>query len=417
MSAPTRPEALRHRSGSASVTVHTPDGRPLAGAGVVVEQLRHEIAFGNVGFDVTSLVDPASQGAAGEVPAVSEVGALWMDVFNTATLQLYWASFEPERGRPDTQRLLRAARWFVEHGVVVRGHPLAWHTLAPHWLLDASTDEVEATLRARITREVTDFRGLIDVWDAINEVVIMPVFDKEPNVMTRLCQQLGRVETVRLAVDTARDANPDAVLLLNDFDMSPDYERLVEDCLEAGIRIDALGLQSHMHQGYWGEEKTLSVLDRFAQFGLPLHMTETTLVSGELMPPEIEDLNDHQVTSWPSTPEGEARQAEEIVRHYTTLVAHPAVQAITYWGLEDAGSWLGAPSGLVRVDGTPKPAYDALRGLVKGDWWLPPTAVRTDAEGRVEVEGFRGEYRVSSGGRSASFTIGAADGRQTLVLG
>ena len=29
------------------------------------------------------------------------------------------------------------------------------------------------------------------------------------------------------------------------------------------------------------------------------------------MPPEIVDLNDYQVESWPSTPEGEARQADE----------------------------------------------------------------------------------------------------------
>ena len=30
-----------------------------------------------------------------------------------------------------------------------------------------------------------------------------------------------------------------------------------------------------MHQGYWGEEKTLDVLERFARFGLPIHFTET----------------------------------------------------------------------------------------------------------------------------------------------
>ena len=62
--------------------------------------------------------------------------------------------------------------------------------------------------------------------------------------------------------------------------MSADYEHLIEDCLDAGIRIDALGLQSHMHQGYWGVEKTLGILERFARFGLPIHFTETTLVSG-----------------------------------------------------------------------------------------------------------------------------------------
>ena len=64
------------------------------------------------------------------------------------------------------------------------------------------------------------------------------------------------------------------------------------------------------------------------------------------MPPEIDDLNDYRIPDWPTTPEGEARQADEIVRHYRSLVGHPAVESITYWGLTDAGAWLGAPSGL-----------------------------------------------------------------------
>ena len=182
--------------------------------------------------------------------------------------------------------------------------------------------------------------------------------------------------------------------------MSADYEHLIEDCLAAGIRIDALGLQSHMHQGYWGVEKTLGILERFARFGLPIHFTESTLVSGHLMPPEIVDLNDYQVTDWPTTPEGEARQADEVETHYRTLLGHPAVEAITWWGFPDGG-WLNAPTGLVRVDGSPKPAYERLHGLVKGEWWLPPTTMRTDDAGRIRVSGFLGDYEVAWRGRTA----------------
>ena len=39
-------------------------------------------------------------------------------------------------------------------------------------------------------------------------------------------------------------------------------------------------IQSHMHQGYWGVDKTLEILERFS--GLtPIHFTEVTLVSGK----------------------------------------------------------------------------------------------------------------------------------------
>ena len=151
----------------------------------------------------------------------------------------------------------------------------------------------------------------------------MPVFDRGENGITRMAQRLGRVGIVRATFEAARETNPTATLLLNDFDMSADYERLIEDCLGAGIRIDALGLQSHMHQGYWGVEKTLDILERFSRFGLPIHFTESTLVSGHLMPPEIVDLNDYQVADWPTTPEGEARQADEVETHYRTLFGAP----------------------------------------------------------------------------------------------
>lgn len=415
--------SMRHRTATATLTVRRADGAPLADAEVTVEQTRHAFAFGNIGFDLIGYAngeteaDPDSPFGGAAPASGARLAELWLELFNTATLPFYWAGFEPERGRPDTERLLRATRWFDERGVTVKGHPLAWHALAPDWLLDAPTDEVEEVLRARIRRDVSDFAGVIDVWDAINEVVIMPVFSNEErrNAITRLCWERGRIPTIRLAFEEARAANPSATLLLNDFNLSSAYECLIEGVLEAGIEVDAIGLQTHMHQGYWGEERTLEVLDRFARYGLPLHLTETTLLSGDLMPAHIVDLNDYQVPSWPTTPEGEERQASDISRHYRTLVAHPAVEAITYWGLTDEGSWLGAPVGLVRADGTTKPSFDALRGLVKGEWWLPPTTLRTDAEGRVEVSGFRGDYAVSGTGATAGFTL-AADGAVEVTL-
>lgn len=409
-----RPSALDHRGAATVVTVLAPDGRPVADTEVTVAQRRHAFGLGCTGFE---LIPVANGEAPGPDDPPADVARLWFDVFNTATLPFYWRLFEPERGRPDTARLLRAARWLTDRGVAVKGHPLVWHTLAPAWLRDAAEDEVADAVRARITRDVTAFRGVVDTWDAINEAVIMPVFDREPNGLTRLCARDGRVPTIRLAVDTARAANPDATLLLNDFDLSPAYERLIEDCLAAGIRIDALGLQTHLHQGYIGEERVVATLDRFARFGLPLHLTETTLVSGDLMPPEIEDLNDYRVPSWPSTPEGEARQADEVARHYRTLFGHPAVQSVTYWGLCDAGAWLGAPAGLVRADGTPKPAYDALHALVRGDWWLDPTAVRTDADGRFALDGYRGDYRVAVAGLAGDVTLGGDAPATSASLG
>jgi GH35 family endo-1,4-beta-xylanase len=267
-----------------------------------------------------------------------------------------------------------------------------------------TNEEILQAQLARIQRDVSDFRGLIDMWDVINEAVIMPIFDKYENGITRLCKEMGRINTVKAMFEAARTENPSAILLINDFDVSPAYDILVEGCLEAGIQINVIGIQSHMHQGYWGVEKTLQVLAQFERFSLPIHFTESTLVSGHLMPPEIIDLNDYQVDEWPSTPGGEERQAEETLLHYQTLFAHPLVEGITWWDMSDGG-WLNAPAGLLRRDGSSKPAYEELLKLIKGEWWMSPVRLTTDSNGDVQFTGALGDYTVTIAGSRKSFSL------------
>lgn len=392
-----------HRAASAPLEVRRA-GRPLAEVEVRVTLQRHEFGFGNIGFE---LLDHANGHGA---PGDADLAQLWLDAFDLAILPFYWADFEPEEGRPRTRRLRRAAQWFAAHGARVKGHPLVWHTIAPDWLLGRPLPEVAERVAARVRREVGEFAGLIDTWDLVNEAVIAPVFDNGDNAITPLAAERGGAGLIAFAAIEARAANPGVALHLNDFDLSSRYEDLVEEVLALGVPVAGIGLQTHMHQGYRGEERALEVADRFARFGIPLHFTETTLLSGDLMPPQIVDLNDYVREDWPSTPEGEARQADELERHYRSLFGHPAVVSITYWGLADRGAWLGAPAGLVRPDGTPKPGYFVLRDLIRREWWTPPQTLRTDAHGRVTVTGVRGDYLVECAGREARVTLTSDDG-------
>ncbi|MDR0948728.1 MAG: endo-1,4-beta-xylanase, partial [Lachnospiraceae bacterium] len=298
----------------------------------------------------------------------------------------------------------------------LKGHPLCWHTACVNWLMNYSNEEIIKKQVARINRDVGYFAGTIDMWDVINEVVIMPIFDKYDNAITRICKELGRVRTVKTMFDAARATNPDAKLLINDFNLSTNYQILIDGCLNSGVEIDEIGLQTHMHQGYMGKDRLMEILERFEVFGKPLHFTEITLTSGHIMPPEIDDLNDYKIDSWPSTPEFEDRQAKEFVEMYEILFAHPLVRTAYSWNFVDGG-WLGAPAGILRADGSAKPVYDALYDLIRKQWWTD-TEVVTDENGEATVEGFRGDYKLTCMGAETDLALrqGQLEGVKTFVI-
>ena len=375
--------------GRKTIRITRKDGSPVVGQAVKFDMQKHEFLFGGGMFEAVEyasgeMSDPAKR------EAFERVFEKWIAIMNNATLPFYWGRFEPVEGHPRTSQTLAGAKFLKDHGVTLKGHPLCWHTVCADWLMKYPTDVILQKQLARIRRDVADFKGLIDMWDVINEVVIMPVFDKYDNAVTRICKQLGRVKTVREVFTAARDTNSDATLLINDFNLSQSYQILIDGCLNAGVPIDEIGLQTHQHQGYMGKEKLLEVLERFEVFGKPLHFTEITLTSGHIMPPEIVDLNDYKVDEWPTTPEFEDRQSREFTEMYEILFSHPLVRTAYTWNFVDGG-WLNAPAGFLRKDGSTKPVYDAAYDLIRRQWWTNGETV-TDENGEAVIEGFRGDY-------------------------
>nr|AHF23854.1 family 10 endo-beta-1,4-xylanase [uncultured bacterium Contig15] len=391
---------LKHREADAKLQILNPDGSPAAGRTVRVDQVSHQFLFGCGAFDSVDLMRVEDDSRR---EFLRERMDKWLQLFNYGTLPFYWGRYEPVEGQTVYPETMAAAKWLREKGVRVKGHPLCWHTSCAPWLMQYSNEEILRRQLERIHRDVSAFKGVIGLWDVINEVVIMPVFDKYDNAITRICKEQGRVPLVKQVFAAAKETDPDAVLLINDFNTSKAYEHLIEDLLEADVPISAIGIQSHQHQGYWGLEKLYDVLERYSRFGLPIHFTENTLISGEIMPAHIVDLNDWQVDEWPSTPEGEDRQAREISEMYTVLFSHPLVEAITTWDFND-GCWLKAPSGFVRQDNSEKPSYHALSGLIHGAWETHDT-LTADADGYISFTGFKGGYSLRTDIGNASFTL------------
>ncbi len=379
----------KHRKADAVLRLLGPDDKPLnAGLTATITQTRHKFLFGCNIFKLSRCRTPQDNAA-----YQKQFAAL----LNYATLPFYWWSYESQRGKPDDARTEELVHWCKAHNVTTKGHPLAWNWGEPKWLPDDPAAAMQAQFN-RIRRCVQRFKNNIDIWDVVNEATHYDRPKAKANApkLTEAIRKMGVAAYVREAFKTARRANPNATLVINDYRTDPSYaekviSQLVQPLGGAGLvdetgqpLYDVIGIQSHMHGGCWPADKTWDVCQRFAKFGKPLHFTETTIVSGP-----------RTMQGWFTTPEGEKRQAQQVADFYRLLFSHPAVEAITWWDLTDQGAWQQAPAGLLRADLTPKPAYEQLQQLIKGKWWTQ-TKTTLQTAGQARFRGFFGQYKVTA---------------------
>jgi len=368
-----------HRKADATVIVKDRTGKPVPGATVKVEQQRHEYLFGCNLYRWGQIPDEGREQA---------YRRQFADLFNSATLAFYWWLYETERGKPDYEYTDRVCDWCEENGIACKGHPLVWNFDVPEWLPDGP-EEIGRLSDARVTDVVSRYRGKIDIWDVVNEV---SQFDNFPNRMTDWISGVGAETYVKSALRAARQANPEATLLVNDVTKHPAHVQFLAQLLEdAPGLFDAAGMQTHMYDYVYPPLHLWGSCEGYREAGVPLHFTETTVLSA--VPTQEGGWTSKGALT--TTPEGEQWQADYVERLYTTLFSHPATKAITWWDFSDDGAFRDAPSGLLRADMSPKPAYDRLRDLIKGRWWTNVDGV-TDEQGRFSLRAFHGTHRVTA---------------------
>ncbi len=396
----------KHRKGDAVITVVDQDGKPVSGARVKIEQTHHDFLFGSNNF-LSGKLGPQEE---------ELLRNRFSNLLNYATLPFYWWSYERERGQTKEDKIREVAGWCRERDIQLKGHPLAWNYSEPAWL-PASTEEVKALQMQRIEDCMKGYAGLIDTWDVVNEAT---TFDREECLarspkLSGVWRSMGRIGFTKECFERARKANPNARLLINDYRTGEDYVDVIRQLVDETGRplYDVIGIQSHMHnEGVWPVAQTWETLQRFARLGAPLHFTETTIISGK----KGFDLAKKE-GDWPSTPEGEAFQAEAVKQFYTILFSHPSVEAITWWDISDHNSWMQAPAGLLDKNLEPKPAYKTLEKLIKHTWWTHQV-IRSGENGKAGFRGFYGDYVVEvkiPGGSTNLANLHLAKGGSNLL--
>lgn len=268
-------------------------------------------------------------------------------------------------GRFRFDRADRIAAFAQARGQRLWGHTLVWYANIPDAFqnLDESRAGFGQAFDNYITAAVGRYRGTASGWDVINE----PITDSGGQLRDCLwSRKLGQVDYMRRALDVAHAADPNAPLLINDYDLEtkPEklnaYLRLVDRLLKAGAPLGGLGCQTHISAGL-PDGAMAATLGQLAQFGLPIHVSEldVSLVAGRGAPV--------------NRAVAEVRQAQVYRSVVDAFMSLPENQrlGLTLWGLRDTDSWLkredvsDAPL-LFDGSGSPKPAFAAVAGALQG---------------------------------------------------
>jgi GH35 family endo-1,4-beta-xylanase len=396
----------QHRKENVRIVVKK-NGEKMSNATVEMKMLNHEFLFGcNLfGQGKNEIYDKR-----------------FAELFNFATLPFYWSSYETVKDKPNYDSSDKHAAWCAENGIRTKGHPIMYNSNEPKWLNKYHWEEVFQKAQEREYTITERFKERIDTWDVINELVEWhhDWHRKAAPNLTGLVDHIDKAELAKACFLSARKGNPNAVLIVNDNTPEESYVEILNKMKDdSGNPVfDVVGMQSHMHTGpshlgLWSNDKLWNTCELLGQFGKPVHFTELTVISS------LTEKNwDADQVREPSTPEGEKKQQEEVERIYTLLFSHPAVEAITWWDFSDKGCWRYAPGGLIRDDMTPKPAYNALKKLIKEKWATNEVLI-TDASGAANIRAFRGKYRLVitlQNGSQQVFTEVVKKGKSELEL-
>jgi len=136
-----------HRTADFRLRLRTAAGEPFPGARVTVRLLRHDFRLGANGF----LIQGGGVGSFRHrpLPDAALLGAYehaFASLLNYATLPFYWGGYEKEPDQEREEELRVMSDWCHEHGVMPKGHPLAWHEVVPKWAESLTDGEAIAIM-------------------------------------------------------------------------------------------------------------------------------------------------------------------------------------------------------------------------------------------------------------------------------
>lgn len=313
------------------------------------------------------------------------------------------------------------------HGMQVKGHNLVWHNQLPTWVTGGTwtAATLTAAMNNHIDNVVGHYKGKIAIWDVVNEAL-----NDDGTLRTSIWETTIGSQYIALAFQRARAADPNAILVYNDFNIEAENAKsnalfnMVSTFKQQGIPIDGIGLQMHLTSGGIDISSLTQNMQRFAQLGLQIYISEM-----DVRFPTPISAADMQT------------QATIYKNVLTACLQQPACKALQTWGFTDKYSWIpGTFPGLgdaLEFDANyaAKPTYFALQSELSTLSGGTPDFTLSASPASVSVAqgscastvinipatgGFTGSVSLSASGLpsgvTATFNPASATGTSTLTF-
>jgi len=289
----------------------------------------------------------------------------------------HWRLIRPSREGYDFSKTDLQIEFASRNGIPVEAHHLVWGAPEhlPDWLKNGNftREELLKILHDHINTVVTHYKGKVSAWSIANEVTSRTVWGKTDGDFWY--KNIGP-DYVEMAFRWAREADPNATLMLNDNNNegrhTPNNARitdamydLVKQLKQKGVPVDSVGMQMHLLSPFASDkrnppnkEDVTANMRRFAGLGVNIYVTEF-------------DVN---ITEIPGTqPEKWAFQAKVYGDMLQACVESQVCKGFSIFGIRDGDSWYYPHLGLPNADPlpldknyNPKPAYFAMRDILAG---------------------------------------------------
>jgi len=279
-----------------------------------------------------------------------------------------WKHIEPQEGQYQWDAYDRQVKWCQKNRLITRGGPLL--DFGPEgipdwlWLWEGDFDNLVSFVSDFTETVVSRYLGKIRVWEVTSRANSSGLLSLNEEQRLRL--------TVKI-LEVARQIDPDALFVIR---IDQPWGRYVSgrtdqlsplDFADALLRADLGlgGVDLELAVGYQPDGvvprdlmEVSRLLDRWSMLGVPLQLT--------LAFPSSEAPDPHAARKV-VTPSGiwrrawdEQAQADWLAELVPLTLAKPSIQAISWAHFSDAEDHNWPHAGLLRSDGTPKPAFDEL---------------------------------------------------------